>query len=307
MATMRPRFRAPRAILDDPRAGRMLPAASVALVLALVLVIILDPGRSAVQASSVFGGLRAAGEPAFIAGHRGDRAGAPENTLPALQAALDSSMDFVETDLQLSADGVPVLIHDVTVDRTTDGSGAVADHTLAQLQALDAGSWYSTDFADARVPTFAAFLEILAESDKKALLELKGFWTADEVRLVTDLVHDYWVQDRVTFASVDFTTLDNIGEVGPGFGRAIICRDLPKDPVGLATHFGAIAIITTPRSLEENPDAVEEMHRAGLGLIVYTLNSERRWSDAVALGVDGIVTDRPSLLDEWLAETAPET
>ena len=136
----------------------MLPAASVALVLALVLVIILDPGRSAVQASGVFGGLRAAGEPAFIVGHRGDRAGAPENTLPALKAALDSSMDFVETDLQLSADGGPVLIHDLTVDRTTDGFGAVADHTLAQLRALDAGSWYSTDFADARIPTFAVFL-----------------------------------------------------------------------------------------------------------------------------------------------------
>jgi len=202
---------------------------------------------------------------------------------------------------------VPVLIHDLTVDRTTDGSGSVADLTLAQLQTLDAGTRYSTDFADARIPTSASFLEILAESDKKALLELKGFWTADEVRLVTDLVHDYRAQDRVTFASVDFTTLDNIGDLGPTFGRAIIRRDPPKDPVGLATHFGAIAIITTPRSLEGNPDAVEEMHRAGLGLIVYTLNTERRWSDAVALGVDGIVTDRPSLLDEWLAATAPAT
>ena len=71
--------------------------------------------------------------------------------------------------------------------------------------------------------------------------------------------------------------------------------------------FGAIAIITIPRSLEEIPDSVEELHRAGPGLIVQTLNSERRWADAVALGVDGIVTDRPSLLEQWLAETAPET
>jgi glycerophosphoryl diester phosphodiesterase len=84
-------------------------------------------------------------------------------------------------------------------------------------------------------------------------------------------------------------------------------RLLPADPVRLAQFYGAIAILTSPESLEENPRAVDLMHAAGLGILLYTLNSEKRWSAALALGVDGIVTDKPSSLDRWLAETAPET
>ncbi|MCY7326690.1 MAG: hypothetical protein LH605_11245 [Microbacteriaceae bacterium] len=108
-----------------------------------------------------------------------------------------------------------------------------------------------------------------------------GLRTADKARLVRALVLDYWVQDRVTFASVAFTTLDNISEGGPSFARG--------HPPGSADGpYGALDPLRrdrdrhAPKSLEENPDAVEEMRRAGLGLIVYRLNSERRWSDAAA-------------------------
>src|SRR4051794_10535307 len=78
--------------------------------MALVLIFILNPDAALVYATNIFGSLRAPGEPAFIAGHRGDRANFPENTLPALQGVLDSDFDFVETDIQLTADGVPVLM-----------------------------------------------------------------------------------------------------------------------------------------------------------------------------------------------------
>ena len=87
----------------------------------------------------------------------------------------------------------------------------------------------------------------------------------------------------------------------------IIQRDVLTDPVGFAQIYGAIAILTSPRSLESNPDLVEIMHEAGLGLLLYTLNSEARWSEALAHGADGIVTDRPSKLDSWIARTAPGT
>ena len=272
-----------------------------------VLFITLSPGVSRVYASSVFGALRAPGEPAFVAGHRGDRSNAPENTLPALQAALDSSLEFVETDVQLTADGVPVLIHDTTVNRTTNGRGAVADFTLAKLRKLDAGEWYAPRFAGTRVPTLDEFLVIFVASDKKVLLELKGFWPKENVQVVVDQLQARGVQGRVTIASFDFTTLMNVEKIGPSLPRVIIRRELPADPVGLATHFGAIAILTSADSLRENPNAVEEMHEAGLGLLLYTLNSEERWGEALALGVDGIITDKPSTLDSWLAETAPGT
>src|SRR6478609_8641943 len=104
--------------------------ASAVVTLALVAVLLLVPDAVRVYATNMMGGLRAPGEPAFIAGHRGDRASAPENTLPAFEAAFASNLEFVETDVQLTADGQPVLMHDDTVDRTTDGAGSVSDLTL---------------------------------------------------------------------------------------------------------------------------------------------------------------------------------
>jgi glycerophosphoryl diester phosphodiesterase len=293
-----------------PAGARHLPARAMPVSLigaATVVLLLLSASPARVHAESVFGALRSPGQAALIAGHRGDRSIAPENTIPALQGALDSSLDFVETDLQLTADGVPVLIHDETVDRTTDGSGAVVDLTFSQLRTLDAGSWYSPAFAGVRVPSFDEFLAIFQSSEKQALLELKGFWTEDEVRLVVGKLAASGATHRVTFASFDFTTLMNLRSAAPEIPRVIIQRLLPADPVALAEHFHAIAILTSPGSVEADHDAVADMHAAGLGLLLYTLNSKQRWSEALELGVDGIITDRPSNLDEWLAATAPGT
>ena len=280
---------------------------SAAVTVALMAVFLLAPAATRVYASNMMGALRAPGEPAFIAGHRGDRASAPENTLPALGAALAGPLDFVETDVQLTSDGVAVLIHDETVDRTTDGTGLVAELTLAQLRALDAGAWFDPQFAGTRIPTLVEFLDLFAGSDKKALVELKGFWTAEQIHGILGDILARGVQDRIIFASFNLTTVENLRDAAPAFSRVIIRRDLPEDPVGLAQFYGAIAILTSPLSLERDEHAVSDMHEAGLGVLVYTLNSEERWSEALAYGVDGIITDVPSRLDGWIAATAPGT
>lgn len=279
-----------------------------ALTVATVLVLVLVPQAVQAYAPSLIGPLRAPGEPAFVAGHRGDRADAPENTIPAFQAAFASGLDIVETDVQLTSDRHPVLLHDPTVDRTTNGTGAVADLTLAEVEALDAGSWYAKRFAGTRIPQLGEFLDLLAATPRKrALVELKEYWTPDEIGIVLAEVYARGVQNRVVFAGIHLGTIANLGEAAPAIPRVIIRRDLPADPVGLARFYGAIAILTTPWSLETDPDAVAEMHAAGLGVLLYTLNSEKRWREATAYGVDGIVTDKPSRLDDWLAQTAPGT
>jgi glycerophosphoryl diester phosphodiesterase len=269
---------------------------------ALVLIFVFDPNAALVYATNMFGALRAPGEPAFIAGHRGDRAHFPENTLPALQAVLESDFDFVETDVQLSSDGVPVIMHDESVERTTNGTGLVTELTLAQLKSLDAGAWYSKDFAGTQVPTLDEFFAILQSSKKKAMVELKGIWTPEQVHTVTDLVYARSVQSRVIFEA-----FDSLKKAAPLFPRVLIQRYLPSDPVALATRFGAIAVLTSPASLETHPDAVEKLHAAGLGVILYTLNKKGKWSDAIGMGIDGIITDKPSSLDNWLAKNAPGT
>ena len=288
-----------------PVLTRVLPA--LAVTAALVAAMVLVPGLSRASASNVFGELRAPGQPAFVAGHRGDRAAAPENTIPAMKSAIASEMEFLETDVQLTKDAVPVLMHDDTIDRTTNGTGEVGALTYKALRKLDAGSWYSKEFKKTRVPSLNEFLEVVEPSSKKVLLELKGFWEEEEVQIVIDLVRAHGLEHRVSFASFDFTTIMNIEKRGASFPRIIIMRELPADPVGLANHFGAIAILTSPDSLEKYPGAVDDMHEAGLGVLLYTLNSEERWSEAIGLGVDGIITDQPSLLDGWLMKTAPGT
>lgn len=289
----------------EHRARRAIFASTTTV--ALVLIFILNPDAALVYATNMFGSLRTPGEPAFIAAHRGDRAHFPENTLPALEAVLHSDFDFVETDIQLTADAVPVLFHDETVDRTTNGTGVLSTKTLAEVKALDAGSWYSREFVFLQVPTLDEFLEVFEGSKKKAMLELKGVWTPEQVRIVTELVYAHGVQNRVIFEAFDYDTLTSLEEVAPIFPRVLIQRYLPTDPVALANEFGVIAILTSYASVEEQPDVVAEMHAAGLGLILYTLNKKGKWSDALDLGVDGIITDRPSSLDNWLAKNAPGT
>ena len=289
--------------------SRPLRAMSAAgLTVATVLVLVLVPDAVQAYAPYMIGTLRSPGEPAFVAGHRGDRTDAPENTLPAFEAAFAGGLEFVETDVQLTADGFPVLLHDPTVDRTTDGSGPVSDLTLAQVQALDAGSWFGAGFAGTRIPQLGEFLDLLAATPhKKALLELKEYWTGADIRGILDQIFLRGVQNRVVFASFHLGTIANLGDEAAAIPRVIIRRDLPADPVGLAEFYGAIAIMTSPWSLERFPDAVADMHAAGYGVLLYTLNSEKRWGEATAYGVDGIVTDEPSELDDWLAATAPGT
>ncbi|HEU4808194.1 MAG TPA: glycerophosphodiester phosphodiesterase family protein [Homoserinimonas sp.] len=278
-----------------------------AITLSFILVLVLGPSANKSHATSMFGTLREPGDSALIAGHRGDRSAAPENTLPALQGALDGTMVYVETDIRLSADGVPVLIHDATVDRTTNGTGRVSKLTLAELQKLDAGSWYAKAFAGLRIPTLESFLVLLAASNKKAMLELKGAWTEEALLAVNTLIESQGLTRRVVLASFNTDTLTGLQTVVPDLPRMVIIRDLPEDPVALVREFGAIGVVTSPPSVEADPTVIDRIHQGGFGILLYTLNKKQSWRSALALGVDGIITDKPSALDAWLAATAPGT
>lgn len=265
----------------------------------LLLVAVLVVAPAGTRAAAAFQSLRSPGQPGFIAAHRGG-VDAPENTLAAMRLAMSSRAEFVETDVQLTADGVPVLMHDWTIDRTTDGSGPVWAHTFDELRELDAGSWYGSRFAGERVPSLAEFLDVLAPSTKKAILELKGSWTREQVGVVADALTAAGVQERVILASFTLTTLQYAQEHAPGIARAIITRQVTGDPAVLAAACGAIAIVTSRSFLERDPGAVRRMHDAGLGVLAYTLNREEAWADALALGVDGFITDHAAALGRWL-------
>ena len=111
-----------------------------------------------------------------VVAHRGNSAVAPQNTLAAFEAAWRAGADCVEMDVQLTADGRVVVIHDDTVDATTDGTGAVSSYTLAEIRSLDAGAWFSPAYAGQRVPTFDEVVAFLRRRDIDLLLEFKDAW-----------------------------------------------------------------------------------------------------------------------------------
>ncbi|MGV8877372.1 MAG: glycerophosphodiester phosphodiesterase [Rhodoglobus sp.] len=288
----------PKARYPPRRAQRAALAAAIVTAITLILIVNADVPR--VHAAGVFSSLRAPGEAAFIAGHRGDTAAAPENTMAALKNALSSAADYVETDVQLTNDSVPVLMHDWTVDRTTNGTGPVFGYSYQELSGLDAGSWFGEEFAGARVPMLQDFLAELRWSTKSAILELKGSWTDQQVELVSDLVARYGVGDSVIVASFDVMTLQALGRVAPAIPTMLVVRNIVGDPGQLAAATGAIALVTSKNAITADPGLVQRVHSAGLGILVYTLNESDNWAEAIALGVDGIVTDRPAELGLWI-------
>lgn len=303
------RTRAPRIPTTTPtrllRRLRIPLSIGLVALVAGVLAVAQTPGP--VFARDLFGTLRSPGEAAFVVGHRGDRANAPENTLVSLERAMDAEAAFVETDVQLSRDGVPVLVHDRDLERLAGVDARVGELDWAQLRRLDVGAGYSAEFAGTRIPTLEAFFTALAErpSRVRALVELKGTWDAAGIGLVTGLIEQHALRGRVVLQSFRVDTLMALERTAPQYPKLLLARELPADPVPLAQRLGVIAIGTTAKSVKREPRAVDRLHAAGLGVLCYTLNTAERWAEVQALGVDGIITDEPGALDAWLAATAP--
>ncbi len=284
-----------------PHAAASRSLVAVASVLAVLLVVAVSPDAARGNVTGMFDSLRSPGEAGFVASHRGDSQGTPENTLPAFERAIASDSAFVETDIQLTSDEVPILMHDWTLDRTTNGSGPVWAMSYNDIIGLDAGTWYDPAFAGTRVPTLQQLLALLQPSTKSAILEFKGSWTVRQTQIVTDLLDEYGLANRVILASFDLMTLRALREAAPEVSRVIIARSVVGDPAVLAAACGAVAIVTSARFIQSDPGAVGRIHDAGLGALIYTLNDEAAWEQAISLGADGVITDRPETLSAWLA------
>lgn len=141
----------------------------------------------------------------WVAAHRGWRSAYPENTMPAFRAALELGVDQIETDIRITRDGELVLIHDATVDRTTNGTGKVCDKLFAELQALDAGSYMGEEFRGTKIPTFVELMELVKDHPTMTLdLELKEYpvqgWEETSYSVcdrVLKIVDEYGFTDRV--------------------------------------------------------------------------------------------------------------
>ncbi|MGW5676562.1 glycerophosphodiester phosphodiesterase [Streptomyces sp. NPDC003860] len=247
------------------------------------------------------GYLRPEGSPLTVIAHRGASSAAPENTLVSDEAARRGGAEYIENDVQPSKDGVPYVLHDSTVDRTTDGTGAIRQLTAAQLDRLDAGSWFAPAYAGARVPTLAAQLDDLRTRGGDMLLEIKGRHTRDEVATVVATVRDRKMADRVFVQSFDVETLKHVRELAPELPLGLLRGGLDADPVALARELGLASYNPSDDALRQRPGIVADLHAAGVAVWVWTVDSPERWRALEKAGVDGIITNRPAELTGWNA------
>ena len=231
----------------------------------------------------------------LIIAHRGSSREFPENTLPAFAAAIDAGARMCELDVQLTRDGAAVVIHDDSVDRTTDGTGPVAAMTLAEIRRLDAGINFGAAFAGTRIPTLEEVL-MLVRGCCALNVELKSPGVEHEVcRLLR--AHER-VNDTIV-SSFDWDALAAARRLEPDLGLGILAETNPEAMFETAMRLHAASV--HPRFDLVTPPMVERAHRAGLKLLVWTVDSVADIKRMMSLGVDGIMTNYPGRLAAILA------
>jgi glycerophosphoryl diester phosphodiesterase len=236
----------------------------------------------------------------WLIAHRGASGYAPENTLAAYRKAAELGALFIETDLHVTRDFQFVAIHDATLERTTNGRGSVRAHGLAQLRALDAGSWFAPEFSGERLPTLEEILQFVKSTDVGFYLEIKSeaAWGAHH-SLVSSL-RGAEEEARVIVISFDGASIEELRLLDATLMTGLLCDRAEEDMVERALHFGARQLL--PRGDLVSAELVQRAHRSDLQVVTWTLNEPGEMRAAIAAGVDGIMTDYPDRLRDVLNE-----
>ncbi|WOX07809.1 glycerophosphodiester phosphodiesterase [Streptomyces sp. N50] len=213
-------------------------------------------------------------------GHRGVMGLEPENTLRSFVAAEQAGLDVIELDLHLSKDGALVVMHDADVDRTTDGTGPIAERTLGELRTLDAGR-------GERVPTFD---EVLDAVESPVQAEIKDLAAA---RALAEVMHRRNLVERVEVSSFHDEAIAEIARLVPGVRTALIASRFGPDVVERATEAGAETVCLNIRRL--TLEVVEAARKADLRIIGWVVNTQDQLRLVRALGLDGATTDYPEI------------
>lgn len=223
---------------------------------------------------------------------------APENTLAGLGVAAAVGCRGVEFDVMLSGSGSPVLIHDETLDRTTDGHGRVADTPDETLFALDAGSWFDRRYAGEPVPALDLVAARCRALGLAANLEIKPSRGTDgaTAERVVRRARTLWASatSSLLLSSFSERALDLAATIAPGLRRGLLVGAVPADWRERCRRLGAAALHVDHRHLDA--ECVAEVRNAGLWVVAYTVNDPVRAETLFAWGVDCVITDRPDIV-----------
>lgn len=238
-----------------------------------------------------------------IIGHRGAKESAPENTLASLREAVRQGVRWVEIDVMLTRDRVPVLIHDDRLDRTTSGTGPVADLDLADLRRLDAGSWFDSRFAGETVPTLDECLDFVTAGGLGLNMEIKPY-PGQEVataEAAIALLRRRWPADRPPplLSSFETVCLEVAQRQAPDWPRGYLMWEPPADWAEIADRLG-VATLNVEQS-RQTADSVAAYRATGRPVLVYTVNDAARARELFGWGVTSIFTDAPGRMAAALA------
>jgi glycerophosphoryl diester phosphodiesterase len=250
-------------------------------ILAAVALHVTIPTVAAVTATAT-----GCGAVAVIA-HRGEPVSRPEETLPSFEQAIADHAKTIEMDVQFTGDHVPVLMHDPSVDRTTDGTGPVRGYTAAAIGQLDAGSWFGSAWAGTRVPTLDSAIALASAHHVAVIAELKDPATTS-TDLTAFLTSIGQASSPVLVESFFPDLLQDMAARSPSTPLALITSTAV--PAATALTYGQVLIVSQAAITGAR---VQAWHSAGLTVYAYTPDTSREWRAMRVAGVDAVMTDDP--------------
>jgi glycerophosphoryl diester phosphodiesterase len=241
-------------------------------------------------------------------GHRGASGYAPETTLESYRLAIRMGVDFVETDIHMLRDGTIVAIHDADLRRTTNGKGWVGDLALAELKLLDAGSWFNRaypekarpEYAGLKVPTLQEIIDVVKETSAGLFIEIKDpeRYPPDLEYSLLSLIRKNQMEKRTRVISFSAQSLLKIKKLDASTPTVLLIAKPEKDPVLAALEISADELGLL--YLYATPEIVEEAHRRGLLINVWTVDKQEDMKRMMELGVDRITSNYPDRLVDLL-------
>lgn len=230
-----------------------------------------------------------------IIAHRGFSSIAPENTLAAFELAIARGASSIEFDIQLSADSIPVIFHDITLDRITGVSGKVREKNLSELQTLDAGKWFSPEFLGEKIPTLDAALSILKNVDKFLYFDVKPHceWSDSEVANFVNSLNDAGIKHKCVITSFNDIFLEQVRRLSGDLPIGHIVANLEAYKTKLANAaINCDNLITSQyRVLLENPLLIEQTRSQGVDIVAWTVDDRADMQKLLDLDIMRIVTN----------------
>ncbi|MSP53485.1 MAG: glycerophosphodiester phosphodiesterase [Gammaproteobacteria bacterium] len=240
----------------------------------------------------------------LIIAHRGANVDAPENTLIAIELAAQQGATWIEVDLHLTADRRIIVIHDETLNRTTNGKGRVLDQSLAQLQQLDAGSWFANEFVGEQLPTLEQLIKLLDQFKLNVNLEIKADagMEGETSEVTAKILQQHWPVNKSLPLISSFSTLalESMQHSAPHLPRGLLLEKWETNSAALATKLDCVTVNLSRHYVDAGSiDSIKALNKK---IMIYTVNEPTQARELFNMGVDAIFTDCPGYMISAMQE-----